>query len=836
MQSTAPSGSPPIGARRVKTDLHTSENLYVHSVGRSRSNSPMHAGLLGRHGHRKAASEPKGIPGGPLSSGPPASMTFLTVPGGSTRPALPCSNRQRSSSTGTSAQKTLTAHQRVLPQTIADGGGGGGGSARLSQSPCRANDQLPSGAGVLNRSQLPARARLLTRRLQNNATPTNGSESPRSIDSLPRRTFAGAYKTATLSQFHNLANNNAGCTDSASTATNSAEDLTLLDKSLRNSMLQDVVHFKKQLVRLRRILQETDTLNPFENNNGQFFTTAAVVAAATVNNNSSAASGSIAAGVGPDGPGGLDSNKQQEQGAGAVLVRESGVAALALLEDQRQELADLRRQVVYLQNQQHREKQHREGSANGVTEATGAPATFEPPAGDKNHSETVSQATQTERRPVYVADFFPISPRSVGFEVALATRFAVHCQTAAISLVCLADRLLLIIRDLFKRLLTLLSPPVPSRTEPAIMVVPLAMKRPRGHLPGVVVGVAGTGSTVRLLGQGQCSSGSCPSVSAVSNLRNEQPTTAPKNGLRTPTAASSNSSSPSHSITNGTTSSGSRSTPNKTQISSVYTQLSSVRHSIAGSSAPTTPTCHGGPTALRRTSLGSSHNLSSFGLHGSPSPTSTSASKSVRTTHIGTLAATGRQPTNGERIPVLVNGAATKHAKHGLHANRTPSSAQTNGLQQHPSKANGLNGATKRPAATIIRPPSSFGASIAPIDAQQTLLKSKSAPATPLVANGKLLTAPATGNATDTSLNGDHTNGPVEPSGESKCENDSSSSSSSGGKETSADECESDTDTVVNGAAILGGLKLLPNGPVGCSDPSTSQIGANNTPNGIVGH
>uniref|UniRef100_A0AAG5D8C4 Uncharacterized protein n=1 Tax=Anopheles atroparvus TaxID=41427 RepID=A0AAG5D8C4_ANOAO len=269
-------------------------------------------------------------------------------------------------------------------------------------------------------SQLPARARLLTRRLQNNATPTNGSESPRSIDSLPRRTFAGAYKTATLSQFHNLANNNAGCTDSASTATNSAEDLTLLDKSLRNSMLQDVVHFKKQLVRLRRILQETDTLNPFENNNGQFFTTAAAVAAATVNNNSSAASSSIAAGVGPDGPGGLDSNKQQEQGAGGVLVRESGVAALALLEDQRQELADLRRQVVYLQGElttkdrtirqqqnliekyeAEREKQHREGSTNGTTETTGAPATFEPPAGDKNHSETVSQATQTERlRPV----------------------------------------------------------------------------------------------------------------------------------------------------------------------------------------------------------------------------------------------------------------------------------------------------------------------------------------------------------------------------------------------------------------------------------------------------
>lgn len=83
------------------------------------------------------------------------------------------------------------------------------------------------------------------------------------MDSLPRRTAAlsAAYKTVTLNQFNNNKNNINGSgfnsmTDSASTVSNSAEDLTLLDKSLRNSMLQDVVHFKKQLVRLRRILQE----------------------------------------------------------------------------------------------------------------------------------------------------------------------------------------------------------------------------------------------------------------------------------------------------------------------------------------------------------------------------------------------------------------------------------------------------------------------------------------------------------------------------------------------------------------------------------------------------
>uniref|UniRef100_A0A182MGL6 Uncharacterized protein n=1 Tax=Anopheles culicifacies TaxID=139723 RepID=A0A182MGL6_9DIPT len=266
MQSNATGSPPPIGARRVKTDLHTSEKLYIHSVGRSRSNSPMHAGLVGRHTsvtHRKAASEPKG----PVSSAHPlhattnTTTTYLTVPHNVTTTVLHSPNRQRSSSTGTPSSRvgcsgTAAAahHHRLLPPSSATIERSA--SVRLSTSPSRAGDHhSPNGAGIANRSQLPARARLLTRRLQNNATPTNGSESPRSIDSLPRRTFSGSYKTATLSQFHNLANNNC-TTDSASTATNSAEDLTLLDKSLRNSMLQDVVHFKKQLVRLRRILQE----------------------------------------------------------------------------------------------------------------------------------------------------------------------------------------------------------------------------------------------------------------------------------------------------------------------------------------------------------------------------------------------------------------------------------------------------------------------------------------------------------------------------------------------------------------------------------------------------
>lgn len=106
------------------------------------------------------------------------------------------------------------------------------------------------------RSQLPARAtRLLNRRQQNNSNSPlslNGSESPRSLDSLHSRTTPSS-KTSLKDhlkqrqQQQNLQNN---------LLNSSSEDLLLLDKSLRNSMLQDVVHFKKQLVHLRRILQE----------------------------------------------------------------------------------------------------------------------------------------------------------------------------------------------------------------------------------------------------------------------------------------------------------------------------------------------------------------------------------------------------------------------------------------------------------------------------------------------------------------------------------------------------------------------------------------------------
>lgn len=111
------------------------------------------------------------------------------------------------------------------------------------------------------RSQLPLRAtRLLNRRFQNtnninnnnnninNTSPLNGSESPRSLDSMQSRSSARASLREHLKQRQQL--NLQSQLEHSST-----EDL-LVDKSLRNSMLQDVTCFKKQLVQLRRILQE----------------------------------------------------------------------------------------------------------------------------------------------------------------------------------------------------------------------------------------------------------------------------------------------------------------------------------------------------------------------------------------------------------------------------------------------------------------------------------------------------------------------------------------------------------------------------------------------------
>lgn len=87
-------------------------------------------------------------------------------------------------------------------------------------------------------SQLPARSTRLLNRSRLQHTNLNGTESPRSIENLNL-----IHKTA--SQFGR---------DSANGSPD--EQLFMLDKTLRNSMIQDVQYCKQQLLQLRSILQE----------------------------------------------------------------------------------------------------------------------------------------------------------------------------------------------------------------------------------------------------------------------------------------------------------------------------------------------------------------------------------------------------------------------------------------------------------------------------------------------------------------------------------------------------------------------------------------------------
>ncbi|XP_037045695.1 probable serine/threonine-protein kinase DDB_G0278845 isoform X4 [Bradysia coprophila] len=120
-------------------------------------------------------------------------------------------------------------------------------------------------ARMLNRdsmtSHLPARAtRLLNRSRvqQSNA----GSDSPRSLDSFHRRTSSNRPSPQ-------MTRDSNGSLD---------DNISVQNESMRNVMLDDLLDFKKQLIRLRNVLQEpegedltsTDTLNPFEIN-GQFY-------------------------------------------------------------------------------------------------------------------------------------------------------------------------------------------------------------------------------------------------------------------------------------------------------------------------------------------------------------------------------------------------------------------------------------------------------------------------------------------------------------------------------------------------------------------------------------
>lgn len=88
------------------------------------------------------------------------------------------------------------------------------------------------------RTQIPTKSTRLLNRSRLNQNPP-GSDSPRSLDSFHRKT-----SSRSSSQL--------GSRD----ANSSPDDAFILDKSMRNTMIQDVLCLKKELIRLRSVLQE----------------------------------------------------------------------------------------------------------------------------------------------------------------------------------------------------------------------------------------------------------------------------------------------------------------------------------------------------------------------------------------------------------------------------------------------------------------------------------------------------------------------------------------------------------------------------------------------------
>lgn len=101
-------------------------------------------------------------------------------------------------------------------------------------------------------SNLPTRGTRLLNRSRVQGVLASCPDSPRSlVEPIPRpRRSSSLTKTPSPLQVNTTIAK--GTAVSSSTTT---DDLTI-DRSTRNSMIQDVLYFKKQLLRLRRLLQE----------------------------------------------------------------------------------------------------------------------------------------------------------------------------------------------------------------------------------------------------------------------------------------------------------------------------------------------------------------------------------------------------------------------------------------------------------------------------------------------------------------------------------------------------------------------------------------------------
>ncbi|XP_070072130.1 uncharacterized protein [Drosophila takahashii] len=319
--SKSASKSSPSGVRRVRTDLKTSENRFLGS--QQRTSSPMT--IKQRHIHYHYATFM-------ASSAPQANETYHSaqLPARATR-LLNRSRLQDQQLTGNDSDNSLRSSHS-----------GGASAAAAARKRSTANSRTSSGSTASLPRQRHLQQQHLGLGLGGGAGGGGGGGAGASASGATGHRCGG--------ELHS-----------------SSDDLMLYDKSFRNAMIQDVLQFKKQLLRLRRILQETETLNPFENDNVQLFAAC-----------------------------GLDSKQLNDIDLASLTS--------STTEDPLQELSDLRRQVVYLQGQvddrdrtirlqrdliEQLEAEKRQKASNGT-------------GGDPG-KELISMATQTERtRPLAI--------------------------------------------------------------------------------------------------------------------------------------------------------------------------------------------------------------------------------------------------------------------------------------------------------------------------------------------------------------------------------------------------------------------------------------------------
>ncbi|RLU16962.1 hypothetical protein DMN91_011031 [Ooceraea biroi] len=162
------------------------------------------------------------------------------------------------------------------------------------------NNSVNSGTGN-NNNQTTTESGIGSDRMSRLFRSRSGTESPRSLDNMRNRQVSSPMRSS-----GNVSRISSPCVDSGDEAS------LRIDRGTYQYMFQDIVSIKTMLLKLKRILQETETLNPFDNaKNGLFC-------------------------------------NLNEGGTGTIDVSTSPGSGGSSIAD---ELADLRRQVVFLQGQ-----------------------------------------------------------------------------------------------------------------------------------------------------------------------------------------------------------------------------------------------------------------------------------------------------------------------------------------------------------------------------------------------------------------------------------------------------------------------------------------------------